>query len=79
MKNAVFWDVTTCGSCKNRHLGGTNSFQHNAKIGELGTTLAVTSNRSTLLGKTAFILEISSEISIFTRATRHNFPEKGLL
>jgi hypothetical protein len=22
MKNAVFWDVTPCGSCKNRHFGG---------------------------------------------------------
>jgi hypothetical protein len=23
MKNAVFWDVTLCGSCKNRCSGGT--------------------------------------------------------
>jgi hypothetical protein len=23
MKNAVFWDVTPCGSYKNRHFGGT--------------------------------------------------------
>jgi hypothetical protein len=23
MKNGVFWDVTPCGSCKNRHLGRT--------------------------------------------------------
>jgi hypothetical protein len=23
MKNAVFWDVTACGSCKNRRFGGT--------------------------------------------------------
>jgi hypothetical protein len=23
MKNGVFWDVTPCGSCKNRSLGGT--------------------------------------------------------
>jgi hypothetical protein len=23
MKNGVFWDVTPCGSCKNRRLGGT--------------------------------------------------------
>jgi hypothetical protein len=23
MKNCVFWDVTPCGSCKNRRLGGT--------------------------------------------------------
>jgi hypothetical protein len=23
MKNGVFWDVTPCGSCKNRRYGGT--------------------------------------------------------
>jgi hypothetical protein len=28
MKNVVFWDVTTCGSCKNRHFGGTYRFHH---------------------------------------------------
>jgi hypothetical protein len=28
IKNTVFWDVTQCGSCKNRHFGGTFSL-HN--------------------------------------------------
>jgi hypothetical protein len=23
MKNDIFWDVTPCGSCKNRRFGGT--------------------------------------------------------
>jgi hypothetical protein len=23
LKNSVFWDVTPCGSCKNRRFGGT--------------------------------------------------------
>jgi hypothetical protein len=23
VKNGVFWDVTPCGSCKNRRVGGT--------------------------------------------------------
>jgi hypothetical protein len=23
MKNGIFWDVTLCGSCKNRRFGGT--------------------------------------------------------
>jgi hypothetical protein len=23
LKNCVFWDVTPCGSCKNRRFGGT--------------------------------------------------------
>jgi hypothetical protein len=22
MKNAIFWDITLCGSCKNRSFGG---------------------------------------------------------
>jgi hypothetical protein len=28
MKNGVFWDVTPCGSCKNRRFGGTYSLLH---------------------------------------------------
>jgi hypothetical protein len=28
MKNGVFWDVTTCGSCKNRRFGGTWRLLH---------------------------------------------------
>jgi hypothetical protein len=28
MKNAVFLDVTLCGSCKNPHFGGTYSLHH---------------------------------------------------
>jgi hypothetical protein len=46
MKNAAFWDMTPCGSCKNRRIA---SIIRVARIGELGTTLAVTSNRSMLL------------------------------
>jgi hypothetical protein len=26
VKNTVFWDVTPCGSCKNRRFGGTYRF-----------------------------------------------------
>jgi hypothetical protein len=49
MKNAVFWEVTPCGSYKNRCFGGLYSLHYQSeKIGKLGTTLAVTSNRSTL-------------------------------
>jgi hypothetical protein len=47
MKNDVFWDVTPCGSCKNRRFGGTYRRLHqDDNIGELGTTLVVTSNRN---------------------------------
>jgi hypothetical protein len=48
-KDAVFWDATLCGACKNRRLGGTYLLQNQVtRIGELGTTLAVTRNRRTL-------------------------------
>jgi hypothetical protein len=43
MKNGVFWDVTPCDSCKNRRFGSA-SFIRVTRIGELGTTLAVTIN-----------------------------------
>jgi hypothetical protein len=49
MKNGVFWDVTPRGSCKNRVSEELSaSFIRVTRIGELGTTLAVTSNRHKL-------------------------------
>jgi hypothetical protein len=40
MKNAVFWDVTPCGCCKNC----ITTFTALKRITELGKTLAVTSD-----------------------------------
>jgi hypothetical protein len=28
MKNAIFWDVIPCGSCKNQHFGGMHCLHH---------------------------------------------------
>jgi hypothetical protein len=28
MKNTVFWDVTPCGFCENRRIGGTYRLHH---------------------------------------------------
>jgi hypothetical protein len=28
VKNCVFWDITPCGSCKNRRFGGAYGFLH---------------------------------------------------
>jgi hypothetical protein len=49
-KNAVFWDVVPCGSCKSRRFGGKQiaSIIRVTRIGAVGKTLAVTSNRSTM-------------------------------
>jgi hypothetical protein len=45
MKNAVFWHVTSCGSCKNRRFGGRiASVIRVERISELRTALAVISN-----------------------------------
>jgi hypothetical protein len=31
MKNVVFWDVTSCGSCTNRRFGGRYRLYHDDK------------------------------------------------
>jgi hypothetical protein len=54
------------------------------RIGELGTTLAVTRNRSTLRSSPILVTTIMetfhpSETSVLTRATRRNIPEGGIL
>jgi hypothetical protein len=51
----------------------SDSFIRVTKIGELGTTLAVTSNRHTLRRNTKALS--SSETSVLTRATWRNIPE----
>jgi hypothetical protein len=81
LKNGVFWDVTPCGSCKNRRFGGTWRLLHQmTKIGELGTTQAATSNRLTLRRNT-LMKEApgTSETSVLTRATQRNNTEDTIL
>jgi hypothetical protein len=54
---AVFWDVTPCGSYNNQLFGGTyRSIIRVTRIGVLGTTLAVTSNRSRLRKNTMLLV-----------------------
>jgi hypothetical protein len=76
MKNAVFWDVMLCVSCKNRRFGGTFRLRHQAivfirSVLRLLVTAVVVPISPILL--TVMMEAIgSSEKSILTRASRSN-------
>jgi hypothetical protein len=42
MKNAIFWDVTPCSSCKNRRLVGTYCLHHQGEKNQQARTLSAT-------------------------------------
>jgi hypothetical protein len=67
LKNAVFWDVTQCGSCKNQRFGGTYHLHHQGD-----KNWRARKNVSN-------ILQSKHVESVLTRATRRNIPEDGIL
>jgi hypothetical protein len=74
MKNAVSWDVTPGGSCKNRRFGGTYDLPHQGD-----KNLRARNNINWPILVTLMIEGIHFfETSFLTRATQRNIPENGI-
>jgi hypothetical protein len=71
-KNAVFWDVMPCGSCKNRRSGGT----YRSVL-----QLLVTANVPSSQNLVTLVMQVicSSETAVLTRPTRRNITKYGIL
>jgi hypothetical protein len=82
MKNVVFFDVTSCRSCKNRRFGGTHRLHNQGKASKLETALATnTANSPRLLILFILMMEaiLSPETSVLTRTTRRHITEDAIL
>jgi hypothetical protein len=84
MKNTVCWDVTPCGSYKNRRFGGTCCLHCQGDIVFLRSALRflVTANvdpSSSIIVTLMMEALRSFEMSVIIRATRRNIQEGDFL
>jgi hypothetical protein len=84
MKNGVFWDVTPCGSSKNRRFGGTYCLHHQVdntilKYYSISSQLASVIPSTMILATLIMEAVNSSETSVLTRTTRRNIAKDGIL
>jgi hypothetical protein len=76
MKNAVFWDITPCGSCKNWHFRGMYCLHYHNGLQLLVTAGIIPS--SLILAILMMVIR-SSKTSVLTRTTRRTISEDGTL
>jgi hypothetical protein len=77
MKNAVFRNVTPCGSCKNLSFGGEYRLHHQGGKNQLASY----SKRSPACWLFTLMMAVirSSKTSVLKRATRRHILEDGIL
>jgi hypothetical protein len=78
--NAVFWDVTPCGSCKNRSFGGIYRLRYQGEKNTQAKSNVSSSKHLKLIRFTLMMESIcSSETLVLTRARWRHIQEEGFL